>query len=131
MSDRKDRVNTILDLMEDLKEMYNENEDKVKKWVGSGPRQFSIDDMEPFSEYSVSERMVTIIADTQLPDNSDIEISYRIGNNTMIVDIAGESIEVKGLPEDCRVHDTEYNMVNGVLTIDVPRKTQEEENGTA
>jgi hypothetical protein len=113
MTDSNDK--SIVDTIENLTELYRDNEDKIKKFIGDGTADISR--VDPLTEVHWEDDKVVVMF-----NEVDVSggISMSESEEGVEFDIGEESVDIE-MPDDINFGNHDIQMNNGVLTATFDR----------
>jgi len=113
MTDTNDK--SIVDTIENLTELYRDNEDKIKEFIGDGTADISR--VDPLTEVHWEDDKVVVMF-------NDVDVSGGISMSEseqgVEFDIGEESVDIE-MPDDINFGNHDIQMNNGVLTATFDR----------
>jgi HSP20 family molecular chaperone IbpA len=122
--DKSDVFAQLIDIMEGAKELYDDNQDVINSVMGDN--EIALTEEQPLAQAERREEKAIISIETKANDVGEMEFRYDVQESSLYVDTGGYDVKVM-LPEDAKPNKLDTKLNNGVLTIEIPRETTEEE----
>lgn len=121
MTDR-DKIETFFDIVEDAKELYDENEDKIKNLVNykGDENTIKLKEGEPTISTEVTDDVLIATIETNQDSIIDFDFLALYEEDRLMID-SGDNEWVLDLSEDAVVDKIDASVNNGVLDIQIPR----------